>query len=95
MHLRPVLLLLAVASVLRRASASFICSTGYPGRVYNPNNNPACSADANRLNSAVRQSQGETPDFLCVSAFLCRTRSGPHPDDQPPSPEHRVSESLS
>ena len=95
MHLRPVLLLLAVASVLRRASASFTCSTYRPGRVYYNINYNACSADANRLDSAVLQSQGETTDFCCVSAFLCPTRSGPHPDDQPPSPEHRVSESLS
>ena len=73
MHPRPVLLLLAVASVLRRASASFACSTSNPGQVYNSNRD-ACVADANRLDSAVRQSQGEiTPegentDFLCVSA---------------------------
>ena len=97
MHLRPVLLLalLAVASVLRRASASFACSPSFTDRLYNTNSVAACDADANCLDSAVLQSQGETTDFCCVSAFLCPTRSGPHPDDQPPSPERVVSKSLS
>ena len=59
----PFLLLAVVASVLQRSSASFSCYSDY----LRNSDYRVCSANANRLDSAVRQSQGETTDFYCVS----------------------------
>ena len=67
----PLALLLAVvASAFQRASASFSC--GAADALVELDGSSACSAAANRLDSAVLQFREEPTDFYCVrSGCVC------------------------
>ena len=101
----PPLRLLALASVLRFASASFSCNNRHP---YNSSttqilniDRATCNADADRLDSAVSPAaQGESTIF----GFFCVSISVPNETDynnnlvlshQPRLPEQAASEPLS